>query len=133
MILGIGVDAVSIDRVKKLSQGALEKMFSPCELEEYSKLEKAHEDVKAQFLASRFAVKEAYSKARGTGLNGQVIPNEITTAKEKDGRPYIILSGSTLDNAPRAVIHLSLTHEQPLAIAMVVLESDDSGDSDGTL
>ena len=45
MILGIGVDAVSIDRVKKLSQRALEKMFSPCELEEYSKLEKAHEDV----------------------------------------------------------------------------------------
>ena len=108
-------------------------MFSPCELEEYSKLEKAHEDVRAQFLASRFAVKEAYSKARGTGLNGLVIPNEITTAKEKDGRPYIILSGSTLDNAPRAVIHLSLTHEQPLAIAMVVLESDDSGDSDGSL
>ncbi len=133
MILGIGVDAVSIDRVKKLSQRALEKMFSPSELEEYSKLEKAHEDVRSQFLASRFAVKEAYSKARGTGFNGLVIPNEITTAKEKDGRPYIILSGITLDNAPRAVIHLSLTHEQPLAIAMVVLESDDSGDSDGTL
>lgn len=139
MILGIGIDAVSIERTKKLKGKALEKMFSPIELEEYSKLENAHEDIKAQFLASRFAVKEAYSKARGTGFDGSVIPNEITTAKEKDGRPYVVLSGKTLDNAPRSVIHLSLTHEQPLAIAMVVLESVDSveeeegGSTDGTV
>ena len=85
MILGIGIDAVSIERTKKLKGKALEKMFSPIELEEYSKLENAHEDIKAQFLASRFAVKEAYSKACGTGFDGSVIPNEITTAKEKDG------------------------------------------------
>ena len=122
--MGIGVDAVSIERTKKLSPRALQKMFSPAELEAYSKLENAHEDVKAQFLASRFAVKEAYSKARGTGFNAVVVPNEITTAKEKDGRPYVVLSGKTLDNAPRSVIHLSLTHEMPLAIAMVVLETD---------
>ncbi len=133
MILGIGVDAVSIERTKRLKGKALEKMFSPSELEEFSKLENAHEDIRAQFLASRFAVKEAYSKARGTGFNAIVIPNEITTAKEKDGRPYVILSGKTLDNAPRAVIHLSLTHEQPLAIAMVVLEQDEDGSSDGTV
>ena len=133
MILGIGVDAVSIERTKRLKGKALEKMFSPSELEEFSKLENAHEDIRAQFLASRFAVKEAYSKARGTGFNAIVIPNEITTAKEKDGRPYVILSGKTLDNAPRAVIHLSLTHEPPLAIAMVVLEQDEDGSLDGTV
>lgn len=133
VILGIGVDAVSIERVKNLKARALEKMFSEKELEQYSELENAHEDIKAQFLASRFAVKEAYAKARGTGFNGTVVPNEITTGKEKDGRPFVILSGKTLDNAPRAVVHLSLTHEKPLAIAMVVLESEDSGDSDGTV
>ena len=128
MIIGIGVDAVSIERTKRLTEKALQKMFSPEELEDYAKLSTAHEDVRAQFLASRFAVKEAYSKARGTGFDGTVIPNEITTAKEKDGRPYIVLCGKTLDNAPRSVIHLSLTHEKPLAIAMVVLESVDSVD-----
>ena len=132
MILGIGVDAVSIERTKKLKGRVLEKMFSQTELEEYSKMENAHEDVRAQFLASRFAVKEAYAKARGTGFSDSVVPNEITTAKENDGRPYVVLSGKTLDNAPRSVIHLSLTHEQPLAIAMVVLESDDGG-QDGTV
>ncbi len=131
MILGIGVDAVSIERVKTLSPKALQKMFRPSELEEYSKLETAQEDIRAQFLASRFAVKEAYSKARGKGFDGTVVPNEITTSKEKDGRPYVVLSGKTLDNAPRAVIHLSLTHEKPLAIAMVVLESIEAEDEGG--
>jgi holo-[acyl-carrier protein] synthase len=123
VILGTGIDAVSIDRMKKLQGRVLEKMFNPEELERYRELENAHEDVRAQFLASRFAVKEAYAKARGTGFSAVVVPNEIITRKEEDGRPYVALCGTTLDNAPKSVIHLSLTHEQPLAIAMVVIES----------
>ena len=125
MILGIGVDAVSIERAGKLSGRTLEKMFNEAELEEYKALETAHPDIKAQFLASRFAVKEAYAKARGTGFCDIVVPNEIRTAKEEDGRPCVVLCGKTLDNAPRAAVHLSITHEKPLAIAMVVLESED--------
>lgn len=123
MILGTGIDAVSIQRMKKLQGRVLEKMFSASELAEYTALESAHEDIRAQFLASRFAVKEAYSKARGTGFCETVVPNEISTLKEEDGRPYILLSGKTLDNAPHCVIHLTITHEEPLAIAMVILES----------
>ncbi|MBP5551961.1 MAG: holo-ACP synthase [Spirochaetales bacterium] len=123
MILGTGIDAVSIQRMKKLQGRVLEKMFSASELAEYAALESAHEDIRAQFLASRFAVKEAYSKARGTGFCETVVPNEISTLKEEDGRPYILLSGKTLDNAPHCVIHLTITHEEPLAIAMVILES----------
>ncbi len=131
MILGIGVDAVSIERAKKLKGKVLEKMFSPEELEDYAKLEGAHEDIRAQFLASRFAVKEAYAKACGTGFNGDVIPNEVYTLKDEGGRPSVGLRGKTLDNAPCARIHLSITHEQPLAIAMVILESVEES-ADGT-
>ena len=123
MILGTGIDAVNIERVKKLQGRTLEKLFNPEELEQYHALETAHEDVRAQFLASRFAVKEAYAKARGTGFCATVVPNEISTLKEEDGRPYVQLSGKTLDNAPHCVIHLTITHEEPLAIAMVILES----------
>ncbi|MCQ2412664.1 MAG: holo-ACP synthase [Sphaerochaetaceae bacterium] len=123
MILGTGIDAVSIERAKKLQGRVLEKIYNPKELEEYNALEGAHEDIRAQFLASRFAVKEAYAKARGTGFCDIVNPNEIYTQKESDGRPYVVLCGKTLDNAPRAVVHLSITHEMPLAIAMVTLES----------
>lgn len=123
MILGTGIDAVSIQRMKKLQGRVLEKMFSASELSEYAALENAHEDIRAQFLASRFAVKEAYAKARGTGFCATVVPNEISILKEEDGRPYVQLSGKTLDNAPHCVIHLTITHEEPLAIAMVILES----------
>ena len=125
MILGIGVDAVSIERAGKLSGRTLEKIFNETELEEYKDLETAHPDIKAQFLASRFAVKEAYAKARGTGFCDIVVPNEIRTAREENGRPCVVLCGKTLDNAPKAAVHLSITHEKPLAIAMVVLESED--------
>ena len=84
MILGTGIDAVNIDRVKKLQGRVLEKLFHPEELEQYHALETAHEDVRAQFLASRFAVKEAYAKARGTGFSSVVVPSEIITRKEED-------------------------------------------------
>lgn len=125
MILGIGVDAVSIERAGRLEGRVLEKMFHENELAEYKALENAHDDIKAQFLASRFAVKEAYAKARGTGFCDIVIPNEICTRKEEGGCPCVVLYGKTLDNAPKAAVHLSITHEKPLAIAMVVLETEE--------
>ena len=81
MILGTGIDAVSIQRAKKLQGRVLQKIFNASELAEYEALANAHEDIRAQFLASRFAVKEAYAKARGTGFNSVVIPNEIITRK----------------------------------------------------
>ena len=123
MISGIGIDAVSLERVKKLDRHFLEKVYNEHELEEYALLENAHEDVKAQFLASRFAAKEAYAKACGTGFCETVVPPEIYVKKEATGKPSLVLCGTTLDNAPRTAVHLSITHEEPLAIAMVVLET----------
>ena len=123
MISGIGIDAVSLERVKNLDRHFLEKVYNEHELEEYALLENAHEDVKAQFLASRFAAKEAYAKACGTGFCETVVPREIYVKKEATGKPSLVLCGTTLDNAPRAAVHLSITHEEPLAIAMVVLET----------
>lgn len=128
MILGTGIDAVSIQRASRLTGHVLDVIYNAAELEEYKALENAHEDIRARFLASRFAVKEAYAKARGTGFCDVVKPNEIYTAKEEDGRPYVVLAGKTLDNAPKSVIHLSITHEEPLAIAMVILESVENAD-----
>lgn len=123
MIKGIGIDAVSIERVKKLNKHFLEKVYNEHELEDYALLENAHEDIKAQFLASRFAAKEAYAKACGTGFCETVIPKEIYVRQESSGKPSLVLCGKTLDNAPRAAVHLSITHEKPLAIAFVIIES----------
>lgn len=122
MIIGTGIDAVNIQRAKKLDTAFISRYFSDEEVRDYENLSNAHEDVKAQFLASRFAVKEAYAKARGTGFCADVVPREISTVKDSLGKPEIKLYGSTAKRAGNAKIHLSITHEDPLAIAMVVLE-----------
>ncbi len=126
MIFGIGTDAVSIERAGRLNGRALTKIFNPRELEEYKSLENAHPEIKAQFLASRFAVKEAYAKARGLGFGSEISPSEICTCKDKDGKPFIELSGHTLEKSPALICHVSITHEMPLAIAFVVLETVES-------
>ncbi|MCF0237595.1 MAG: holo-ACP synthase [Sphaerochaetaceae bacterium] len=126
MILGIGIDAVNLNRVEKLSRRTLEKLFHEEELKEYDNLSNACIEVKNAFLASRFAVKEAYSKAVGHGFDGTVIPKEIRTCKKEGGQPFIVLYGVTKEKAPVCNIFLSITHEEPLAIAMVVLETGEN-------
>lgn len=124
MIVGIGVDAVNISRIERLSETAIRKMFSEKEIEQYAKLDKAVSEVRNQFLASRFAVKEAYAKARGLGFGEEISPRDITTEINEKGAPYIVLSGKTLEKNPGYKMQVSITHEDPLAIAFVVLEKE---------
>jgi len=65
-------------------------------------------------LAARFAAKEAFGKALGTGLTGIVL-KDIMVVNRHNGKPEIHVSGT-------ARIHLSLTHDHDNAVAMVVLE-----------
>jgi len=122
MIIGTGIDAANISRFSEAKDGLVKRILSKKEYEEFQKLSTQRESVRASFLASRFAAKEAYSKARGTGFSNVVIPNEITVDHDESGKPFISLEGETLKNAPSSIVHLSLTHEEPLAIAMVIIE-----------
>lgn len=125
MICGIGIDATSIDRTGRLNAHAVEKIFHPLEVEQYRSLADAAQSVRNQFLASRFAVKEAYAKARGTGFTEDIIPSEICTLKDKNGRPFVRLYGRTLEHHPEdEKIHVSITHQEPLALAVVILEKE---------
>jgi holo-[acyl-carrier protein] synthase len=77
-----------------------------------------------QSLAGRFAAKEAFGKALGTGFEGIVL-KDIMVINRHNGRPEIHVFGtalSALDKNGANRIHLSLTHEQDNAVAMVVLE-----------
>lgn len=125
MIIGLGVDAVSLQRVQKLDEKTIEKIFNPQEIEEYRALKDSHQQVKNDFLSSRFAVKEAYAKARGFGFCETIKPSEICTCSDSNGKPYIKLSGLTLSNAPKCKAHVSITHQDPLSIAVVILEDLD--------
>ncbi len=123
MILGIGVDVVHVRRIAHwLSVAGLpERFFHPDELS--SALSRGQGA--ALSLAARFAAKEAFGKAIGTGLRGIRLA-DIRILNNHNGKPDMHLYGTALEKF-RALgcttIHLSLTHESDNAIAMVVLEA----------
>ena len=122
MIAGIGVDVIHVDRMKKWREipGLLERYFHPDELT----VALANGKGAVLSLAARFAAKEAFGKALGTGLAGIVL-KDIMVKNRHNGQPEIHVSGTALaalKNSGAARIHLSLTHERDNAIAMVVLE-----------
>ena len=122
MIAGIGLDMVMVERMKKwrANQGLLERYFSPEELSETLAKGKGADSS----LAARFAAKEAFGKALGTGLEG-IMLKDIMVNNRPNGQPEMKLKGTALAAMERkgaSIIHLSLSHERDNAIAMVVLE-----------
>jgi len=122
MILGIGVDVVHVARIRHwlAIPGLPERFFSEEELGAV----RDRGGAIALSLAARFAAKEAFGKAIGTGLAGITL-KEIEVANNHNGKPDIRLSGSAarkLGELGGRKVHVSLTHERDNAIAMVVIE-----------
>jgi holo-[acyl-carrier protein] synthase len=122
MIKGIGVDVIHVKRMHKwrLTPGLLERYFHPIELAQAfsrgSGLELS--------LAARFAAKEAFGKALGTGLRGIVL-KDVMVENHHNGQPAIEVAGTALralEKSGANRVHLSLTHEKDNAVAMVILE-----------
>ena len=122
MILGLGIDAVDIRRMQRWIEnpGLVTRVFHPREIADAQ----GKGTEAAYSLAARFAAKEAYGKAMGTGLRGMTLKNILVT-NNTNGKPELILFGDALVlfkqiNGRR--IHISLTHERTIAIANVILE-----------
>lgn len=82
----------------------------------------------AQALAVRFAAKEAFGKALGTGLRNLVL-KDIQVQQDELGKPHLGLSGSAkkaLQESGATVVHVSLSHDGNYGIAYVVLEGQAS-------
>lgn len=123
MILGIGVDIVHVKRIHHWLSvpGLVDRFFHPDEI--VAAQERGHSA--ALSLAARFAAKEAFGKAIGTGLRGIRLA-DICVINNHNGRPDMRLQGSALAKYEAlgcSAVHLSLTHESDNAIAMVVLEA----------
>jgi holo-[acyl-carrier protein] synthase len=128
MILGIGSDIASIDRITKTYQQFqdrfLQKVFHPHEIESFEGL---LPKLRMAFLAKRFAAKEAFAKALGTGFFENCILKQIYVHKQKSGQPEIRLDGETSVffeawcQGPKK-IHLSLSDDAGQALAFVVIE-----------
>lgn len=123
MILGIGTDIIEVERVAgKIGRniGFREMVFSA---EEISYCEK--QTHKFEHYAARFAAKEAFLKALGTGwINGTAF-NEIEVTHNSEGQPQISLKGETavtLASKNISRIHVSLSHQKTMAVAFVLLE-----------
>ena len=122
MITGIGIDIVHVQRMEKWlkTPGLLERYFNPEELS--SAL--ARGSSAGLSLAARFAAKEAFGKALGTGLAGIVL-KDIMVKNRENGRPEVFVYGTAREALERngaSRVHVSLSHEKDNAVAMIVLE-----------
>ncbi|MEN8144899.1 MAG: holo-ACP synthase [Gemmatimonadota bacterium] len=125
MIKGVGIDTVEIGRMaallKKSPERTRARLFTPAE--------QATCDARAEpdeCYAARFAAKEAFLKALGTGLSDGIKWTDVEVVASPKRKPELVLSGralAVLAEAGAAAVHLSFTHEAGTATAIVLLES----------
>jgi len=124
MIVGIGVDIVSIERMRhaleRHGERFVKRIFTTAE-QEYCR---THRDP-APYFAVRFAAKEALFKALGTGWAQGITWVDAEVRRNEQGVPSLVLSGKAEEisgNLGARAIHVSLSHSEENAIAFVILE-----------
>jgi holo-[acyl-carrier protein] synthase len=132
MIVGIGIDVCSIDRMDRALERHGDRFFDRiCSREERADRGQRHAGT---FLAGRFAVKEAFAKALD-GAPG-VGWHEVMVRRTSTGRPVLELTGHALDAARGAGAsrwHVTISHDGGVAAAVVVLEAESSENSSAML
>tara|TARA_B100000674_G_scaffold482540_1_gene485126 strand:+ start:231 stop:608 length:378 start_codon:yes stop_codon:yes gene_type:complete len=124
MIFGIGTDIVDVTRIKKMKSidSFAKKILGDNEFLKFSKLS---ESKKIFFIAKQFAGKEAFAKAIGTGISGDVNFKTIEILRNDKGKPMFKFAEKTqllIDNLGIAHSHVSLSDEKEYALAFVILE-----------
>ena len=123
-IFGIGTDIVNVDRIKNSlkNKNFIKRVFNKREILKCKKINKS-----INCYAKRFAAKEAFSKALGTGISNGVNFNEIVILNRKTGKPYISIIGQTKKilnkkfKNKKSKISLSLSDEKKYAVAFVTI------------
>jgi holo-[acyl-carrier protein] synthase len=131
MIFGIGIDTIEVPRIARsievYGDQFLNRIFSPEEIQYCAKRPHA-----AEHFAARFAAKEAYAKAIGTGVRRGFVWKGVIVFKEPSGRPFIRLSHEMEARGKHIIgsdfiIQLSLSHTKEHAEAIVTIEEIDEG------
>ncbi len=125
MIYGVGTDIVEVSRIEeslaRFGNAFARRILSEREMQEFTQ---SH--TQARFLAKRFAAKEAFAKALGTGIRAPATFENIAVAHDDLGKPVLDIAPdlqSTLDAKGIRFMHLSISDEKSLAAAFVVLET----------
>jgi len=125
MILGVGIDIIEVERIKrsfeKFGDKFLKRILHPAEIDYCL----SHREP-GPFLAARFAAKEAISKAFGTGIGAQCGWQDLQVGRKATGEPFVILHGKAqtlLKERGGRVMLLSLSHTQTYAAAVAILDA----------
>lgn len=124
MIFGIGTDIVEVSRIEssinQFGDEFAKRILADSEFASYQQSQ-----IKPRFLAKRFAAKEAFSKALGTGLRAPATFQNIAVSHDDLGKPVLVLAAELqvfLQTKSIVNMHISISDEKNLAAAFVVLE-----------
>ncbi|OEY86357.1 holo-[acyl-carrier-protein] synthase [Wolbachia pipientis] len=123
MIRGIGIDIVYIPRILKVMQKHgwrfLYRVYSQKEIDIGHRYDNS--EIQAKYFSTRFAAKEAFVKALGTGFNNGIKMKDIEIHNDANGKPYILTSKDFI--CENNVTHLSISDDKEYATAFVVIET----------
>jgi holo-[acyl-carrier protein] synthase len=124
VIFGVGTDVVDLERIRKAverwGERFAERILSPAELKRF----KSHRQP-ANYLAKRFAAKEAFTKALGTGIKAPANWHGVWVVNQPSGKPELQFSEPLIELLSSRGItrsHVSLADERGVAVATVILE-----------
>ncbi|HYD18633.1 MAG TPA: holo-ACP synthase [Patescibacteria group bacterium] len=132
MILGIGSDIASIDRIARVLADHGDRFTQRCFAEtERARIDQSSDDTaRAAGYAKRWAAKEACAKALGLGIRDQIFLKDITVVNDNAGRPSLSLQGGAkqrlTDLTPQGMtprIDVSLSDDGGMALAFVVISA----------
>jgi len=117
MIIGTGIDITELNRIKEILDSKPKFVQRVLTKNEQVQLESLKGNRRVEFLAGRFAAKEAYSKAKGTGIGKSLSFLDIEVMNDERGKPHIHSI-----TYPNEKVHLSISHSDEYAVANVIIE-----------
>lgn len=115
MIKGIGLDLIELERIEKMMLRSTKFVERILTVRERTIFEALSHVRKVEFLAGRFAAKEAYAKANGTGIGKGCELMQIEILKDEVGKPLLFFDGEQVNG------FISITHTKTTAAAQVIL------------
>lgn len=117
MIMGIGLDITEIKKIESILSKTPKFVTRILTRKEKELMETFSGSRQLEFLAGRFAAKEAFSKALGTGIGKDCSFQDIEILKENSGKPILYFKGNPING------FISITHTKDYAAAQVILQS----------
>lgn len=130
MIFGIGTDLIQISRIEaalaRNGERFAEKILGPDELVKFHRRREKVEARGLRFLATRFAAKEAFSKAIGLGMRMPMTWRAMQTLNAPSGKPVLVATGALKDFMDQngLTAQISITDEADYAVAFVIVEKE---------